>query len=130
MRKIKSTVARYVPKYAKPRPEGEGTKAGKLFDHEANTEADLLADRNLVHKLNGSRDDHDDASNCCVKHLIDSNNIISKAQAQTQTQTQSQVDSKDCTDDRAFNNNSGNFDLGLRIFLALFHWLWVPLFTP
>ncbi|KAF2321486.1 hypothetical protein GH714_000062 [Hevea brasiliensis] len=100
VRKIK-TVARYVPKAVKPSPQEEGTKAGKLFDHEANTEADLLADRNLVYNKNNPRDDEDDACNCCIKHMIDSNNTISK------TQTQSKVVSETSMDDKAFHNNSG-----------------------
>ncbi|KAJ9178956.1 hypothetical protein P3X46_010797 [Hevea brasiliensis] len=100
VRKIK-TVARYVPKAVKPSPKEEGTKAGKLFDHEANTEADLLADRNLVYNKNNPRDDEDDACNCCIKHMIDSNNTISK------TQTQSKVVSETSMDDKAFHNNSG-----------------------
>ncbi|KDP42001.1 hypothetical protein JCGZ_27019 [Jatropha curcas] len=79
VKKIKTNF-RYVPKAAKPGQE-EGRKEVK-FDHEANTEADLFADINIVQKqsTNEEEEEEDDAS---IKHIIESNNTnTSKTQVQ------------------------------------------------
>lgn len=90
-----------MPRGAKPGPLEERPRSAKLFYQQANTESDSVADKNLLPNKHNPRDDEDDASNCCVKHITDSNYINFK------TQTQTKEDFEISSDDKAFHNHSG-----------------------